>query len=148
MNENKRSINIFIPIQNCIFADPSNVNPFCFFTPFGQSYLCWQTIFPCSSCEKAFKSKREINFHMRALHGVGRKPVCETCGKEDFRSLSFFKSHRQVCKQPGNVRISEVLCVMELEFINESGISLEINEKSYQVIISEYNKWSKKMINY
>ena len=64
----------------------------------------------CSYCHKTYREKRDYVFHLQANHGVGTRPQCETCGKNDFKSLSTMKLHRRQCRQIFVTQRSSVSC--------------------------------------
>ena len=42
----------------------------------------------CPYCSKIYYSKKQKDFvfHLRANHGVGTKPSCKVCGRDDFKA--------------------------------------------------------------
>ena len=61
-------------------------------------YICFQMV--CPYCYKIYNigQKQNFVFHLRANHGVGTKPRCETCGKDDFKARTSLTTHRRQCR--------------------------------------------------
>ena len=53
----------------------------------------------CPYCYQIYKQRDNFVFHLQAMHNVGAKPSCPTCGKDDFKSLSAMKVHKPKCRQ-------------------------------------------------
>ena len=59
--------------------------------------------FLCTFCSKSFRDRGKRNFHLRALHGVGKKPVCPYCDRQNFKSKTTFYNHKRTCKSAHDI---------------------------------------------
>ena len=57
--------------------------------------------FACPHCSSKYRSKVNLNWHIRGTHKIGEPTNCKSCGREDFISYSQYYVHTRKCKLLG-----------------------------------------------
>ena len=84
--------------------------------------------FLCTFCSKSFRDRGKRNFHLRALHGVGKKPVCPYCDRQNFKSKTTFYNHKRTCKSAHD--IGEALLLQD----DMSGVAVVTSEDEVTMV--------------